>query len=98
MDSSLGWAADNISFGYLSLSLSLFPNFSCPESTRKNTPPSPALNLIHGQSHHSLGHIWIGCLDIQFTKGLLSFTVEGTHTAPILYQNDRVPERIQGQK
>lgn len=57
---------------------------------RKNS-----LNLIHGQSHHSYGHIWIRCLDIQFAKGLLCFVAEGFRAALILCQNDRVPERIQ---
>lgn len=70
--------------------------WSARRSRRRWWKNSPALNLTHGRSHHSHGHIWIRCLDIQFAKGLLCFVAEGFRAALILYQNDRVPERIQG--
>lgn len=42
---------------------------------------TPALNLIHRQSHHSQGQIWIRCLDAEFAKGLACY-FEGLTAAP----------------
>lgn len=48
------------------------------KKTKKN---SPTLNFIQKQSHHSPGHIWIGCLDTEFAKGL-ACNFKGLTTAP----------------